>query len=159
MSDDGAQLQGRQCRARLFSKSSLARLQGFWNSSIYIYQIKKKNLFKSTCQTGSFTCPGRARLVVLLDPGVGQWETVSPAVSQGNRSPVTGEPVLHCNRGPAAGETVLHCNRGLAAGETVLLGNRSPVTEEPVLHCNRGPAAGETVLHCNRGLAAGETVL
>ena len=45
-------------RARLFSKSSLALLQEFWNSSICLYEIKKKNLSKSTCQTGSFTCPG-----------------------------------------------------------------------------------------------------
>ena len=46
------------CRARLFSKSSLARLQEFWNSSICLYEIKKKYLSKSTCPTGSFTCPG-----------------------------------------------------------------------------------------------------
>ena len=46
-------------RACLFSKSSLARLQGFYNSSICLYEIKRKNLFKSTCPTGSFTCPGR----------------------------------------------------------------------------------------------------
>ena len=45
-------------RARLFSKSSLARLQEFWNSSICLYEIKKKNLSKSTCLTGSFTCLG-----------------------------------------------------------------------------------------------------
>ena len=45
-------------RARLFSKSSLAQLQEFWNSSICLYEIKKKNLSKSTCPTGSFTCPG-----------------------------------------------------------------------------------------------------
>ena len=45
-------------RARLFSKSSLARLQEFWNSSICLYDIKKKNLSKSTCPTGGFTCPG-----------------------------------------------------------------------------------------------------
>ena len=45
-------------RACLFSKSSLARLQEFWNSSICFYEIKRKNLFKSTCPTGSFTCPG-----------------------------------------------------------------------------------------------------
>ena len=45
-------------RACLFSKSSLARLQEFWNSSIRLYEIKRKNLFKSTCPTGSFTCPG-----------------------------------------------------------------------------------------------------
>ena len=42
----------------LFSKSSLARLQEFWNSSICLYEIKRKNLFKSTCPTGNFTCPG-----------------------------------------------------------------------------------------------------
>ena len=37
-----------------------ARLQEFWNSSIcLLYEIKRKNLFKSTCPTGSFTCPGR----------------------------------------------------------------------------------------------------
>ena len=47
-----------QIRACLFSKSSLARLQEFWNSSICLYEIKRKNLFKSTCPTGSFTCPG-----------------------------------------------------------------------------------------------------
>ena len=46
------------CRARLFSKSSLARLQEFWYYSICLYEIKKKNLSKSTCPTGSFTCPG-----------------------------------------------------------------------------------------------------
>ena len=45
-------------RARLFSKSSLARLQEFWNSATCLYRIKKKNLFKSSCPTGSFTCPG-----------------------------------------------------------------------------------------------------
>ena len=44
-------------RACLFSKSSLARLQEFWNSSIRLYEIKRKNLFKSTCRNGSFTCP------------------------------------------------------------------------------------------------------
>ena len=31
------------CRACLFSKSSLARLQEFWNSSICLYEIKRKN--------------------------------------------------------------------------------------------------------------------
>ena len=46
------------CRACLFSKSSLAQLQEFWNSSICLYEIKRKNLFKSTCPTGNFTCPG-----------------------------------------------------------------------------------------------------
>ena len=47
-------------RACLFWKSSLARLQEFTgrNSSICLYEIKRKNLFKSTCPTGSFTCPG-----------------------------------------------------------------------------------------------------
>ena len=45
-------------RARLFSKSSFARLQEIWNSSICLYEIMKKNLSKSTCLTGSFTCPG-----------------------------------------------------------------------------------------------------
>ena len=45
-------------RARLFSKSSLAWLQEFWNSSICLYDIKKKNMSKTTCPTGSFTCPG-----------------------------------------------------------------------------------------------------
>ena len=44
-------------RARLFSKSSLARPQEFWNSSIFLYEIKKKNQSKSTCLTGNFTCP------------------------------------------------------------------------------------------------------
>ena len=46
-------------RASLFSKSSLARLQEFRNSSIclYIYEIKRKNLFKSTRLTSTFTCP------------------------------------------------------------------------------------------------------
>ena len=39
-------------------KSSLARLQEFWNSSICLYEIKKKNLSKSTCPTGSFTALG-----------------------------------------------------------------------------------------------------
>ena len=48
----------RQCRACLFSKSSLARLQEFWNASMCLYEIKRKNLFKSTCPTGSLTCPG-----------------------------------------------------------------------------------------------------
>ena len=52
-------------RARLFSKSSLARLQEFWNSSICLYEMKKKNLSKSTCPTGSFTCPGPS--------GSGKW--------------------------------------------------------------------------------------
>ena len=33
-------------------------LQEFWNSLICLYEIKRKNLFKSTCLTGSFTCPG-----------------------------------------------------------------------------------------------------
>ena len=49
-----------QCwrRACLFSKSSLAQLQEFWNSYICLHEIKRKNLFKSTCPTGSFTCPG-----------------------------------------------------------------------------------------------------
>ena len=42
----------------LFSKSSLALLQEFWNSSICLYEIKIKNMFKSTCLTGSLTCPG-----------------------------------------------------------------------------------------------------
>ena len=46
-------------RARLFSKSSLARLKEFWNFSICLYEIKKKNLSKSTCPTGSFTSQGR----------------------------------------------------------------------------------------------------
>ena len=46
------------CRARLFSKSSLAWLQEFWNSSICLHEIKKKNLSKSACLTGSFTYPG-----------------------------------------------------------------------------------------------------
>ena len=46
------------CRARLFSKSSLSRLQEFWNSLICLYEIKKKNLSKFMCRTGSFTCPG-----------------------------------------------------------------------------------------------------
>ena len=41
-----------------FSKSSLAQLQEFWNSSICLYEIKRKNFFKSTCPTGRFTCPG-----------------------------------------------------------------------------------------------------
>ena len=45
-------------RASLFSKSSFARLQEFWNSSICLYEIKRKNLSQSTCPTGSFTCPG-----------------------------------------------------------------------------------------------------
>ena len=45
-------------RTCLFSKSSLARLQEFRNSSVCLYEIKRKNLFKSTCPTGSFTCPG-----------------------------------------------------------------------------------------------------
>ena len=45
-------------RSCLFSKSSLAQIQVFWNSSICLYEIKRKNLFKSTCPTGSFTCPG-----------------------------------------------------------------------------------------------------
>ena len=45
-------------RARPFSKSSLARLQEFWNSSICLYEIKETNLSKSTCPTGSFTWPG-----------------------------------------------------------------------------------------------------
>ena len=45
-------------RAWLFSKSSLARLKEFWNSLICLYETKRKNLFKSTCPTGSFTCPG-----------------------------------------------------------------------------------------------------
>ena len=45
-------------RARLFSKSSLAQFQEFCDSSICLYEIKKKNLSKSTCPTGSFTCPG-----------------------------------------------------------------------------------------------------
>ena len=44
--------------ACLFSKSSLAWLQEFWNSSIFLYEIKRKNLFKSTCPSSSFTCPG-----------------------------------------------------------------------------------------------------
>ena len=44
-------------RACLFSKSSLARLREFCNSSICLYEIKRKNLFKSTSPTGSFTCP------------------------------------------------------------------------------------------------------
>ena len=48
-------------RACLFSKSSLARLQEFWNSSICLYEINRKNLFKSTCPSGSFTCPGPLR--------------------------------------------------------------------------------------------------
>ena len=72
-------------RARLFSKSSLAWLQEFWNSSICLYEIKKKNLSKSTCPTGSFTCPGlsgsgkRRALVILhwwvksLWPSDGRW--------------------------------------------------------------------------------------
>ena len=47
------------------SKSSLALIQEFWNSSICLYEIKKKNLSKSTCPTGSFTCPR-------------QWEMASP---------------------------------------------------------------------------------
>ena len=58
-------------RACLFSKSSLARLQEFWNSSICLYEIKRKNLFKSTCPTGR------------LPRAVGQWETASPAVTHG----------------------------------------------------------------------------
>ena len=41
-----------------FSKSALAQFQEFWNSSICLYEMKRKNLFKSTCPTGSFTCPG-----------------------------------------------------------------------------------------------------
>ena len=45
-------------RACLFSKSSLARLQEFWNSPICLYEIKRKSLFKSTCPTGSFIWPG-----------------------------------------------------------------------------------------------------
>ena len=32
--------------------------QEFWNYSICLYEIKKKNMSKSTCPTGSFTCPG-----------------------------------------------------------------------------------------------------
>ena len=52
------QKQCSQIRARLFSKSSLARLQEFWHSSICLYEIKKKNLSKATCPTGNFTCPG-----------------------------------------------------------------------------------------------------
>ena len=57
-------------RAHLFSKSSLARLQGFWNSSICLYEIKKKNLSKSTCPTGSFTCHGPS--------GSGKWRALWP---------------------------------------------------------------------------------
>ena len=45
-------------RACLFSKLLFAQLQESWNSSICLYEIKRKNLFKSTCPTGSFTCPG-----------------------------------------------------------------------------------------------------
>ena len=48
----------RASRARLFSKSSLAWIQEFLNYLICLYAIKKKNLSKSTCPTGSFTCPG-----------------------------------------------------------------------------------------------------
>ena len=45
-------------RACLFSKSSLAWLQEFWNSSICSCEIKRKTLFKSTLPTGSLTSPG-----------------------------------------------------------------------------------------------------
>ena len=55
-------------RACLFSKSSLAWLQKFWNSSICLYEIKRTNLFKSTCPTGSFTCPGLS--------GSGKWRAM-----------------------------------------------------------------------------------
>ena len=44
-------------RACLFSKSSLARLQEFWNSSICLYEIKRKKSVQIHL-TGSFTCPG-----------------------------------------------------------------------------------------------------
>ena len=47
----------RLIRACLFSKSSLAWLQEIWISSICLYEIERVNLFKSTCPTGSFTCP------------------------------------------------------------------------------------------------------
>ena len=56
------------CRAWLFSKSSLARLQEFWNSLICLYEIKRNNLFKSTCRTGSFTWPRPL--------GSGKWRTL-----------------------------------------------------------------------------------
>ena len=45
-----------------------AQLHEFWNSSICLYEIKKKNLFKSTCPTGSFTCPGLS--------GSGKWRAL-----------------------------------------------------------------------------------
>ena len=56
MSEEMGNLQ--RNRACLFSKSSLARLQESWNSSICLYEIKRKNLFKSICLTGSFSCAG-----------------------------------------------------------------------------------------------------
>ena len=40
-----------------------------------LYEIKRKNLFKSTCPTGSFTCPrlsgsGKRRALVMMGPGL-----------------------------------------------------------------------------------------
>ena len=82
-------------RASLFSKSSLARLQEFWNSSICLYEIIRKNMFKSTCPTGIFTCPGpwgsgkrlallqscAEPLIFILQLFMGQCPTHWPSVS------------------------------------------------------------------------------
>ena len=55
-------------RIGLPSKFLLAQPIEFCNSSICLYRIKKINLLKSTCLTGSFTCPGPS--------GSGKWRVL-----------------------------------------------------------------------------------